>query len=386
MWKKIDRLHPIVQAFFKGNAEQMDWYKSSKTMQSAGATSRVPGVGPAREYAELIVKRCFRDPHPEIAGSVAPDSTVYHKHHIIPKALAPQYGMEMWNIVRLTLREHFEAHVLLVKMFPEELKLHQALACMSFRYQGVAGKLDWNLINESERIAGKASSKLQSYLRKKDWRDPAYVKRQSSIRSKSNRKNWAKPKYRENQTKQITKGRKERYFSSLEKVARATAAQSEKTSGAAHWRHVPVNIYNHKTGDLVAENVNLTAYCEENGLVQGHMHNTLHADRRSPSSRRNRTHAKGFFARALDDKGEVIGLVCPAVPQADHHNARRADIYRYVDGHIVARNVIISQFCRNNPFGIRLFQSALSRTANLNSQSGEKRRLHKGFYARYRDD
>tara|TARA_R110002072_G_scaffold130234_2_gene269133 strand:- start:4641 stop:5801 length:1161 start_codon:yes stop_codon:yes gene_type:complete len=384
MWNTIDRLHPIIQAFFKGTAEQLDWDNPLENTRAAGAAQRVPEEGPAQEYAELIIKRYLRDPHPQVKGSVGPDSIVYQKHHIIPKALAPRWEKKKWNIVRLTMREHFEAHVLLVEMFPGELKFRQALSFMSRRYRDQTGKLNWELIYESERISNEAASKLQSHLRKENWKNPIYARRQSAKRSAINRQNWKDSEFREARSKAIKNGREKHFYSDPKKVSRATAAQSEKTSGAAHWRHVPVNIYNHETGELVVENVNLSAYCKENGLVQGHMHNTLHADRRRPSSRRNRTHAKGFFARALDDKGEVIGLVCPAVPQRNHHNARRADIYRYADGHIVAKNVIISQFCRNNPFGIRFCQSALSRTANLNSQIGEQRRHHKGFYARYR--
>lgn len=38
-------------------------------------------------------------------------------HHILPKSLFPEYDKEGWNLVQLTARQHFIAHVLLAKAF-----------------------------------------------------------------------------------------------------------------------------------------------------------------------------------------------------------------------------------------------------------------------------
>lgn len=38
-------------------------------------------------------------------------------HHILPKSLFPEYAKDEWNLVRLTARQHFIAHVLLAKAF-----------------------------------------------------------------------------------------------------------------------------------------------------------------------------------------------------------------------------------------------------------------------------
>ena len=61
----------------------------------------------------------------------------YEAHHIIPKCLGGIGKVGQWkthpNIVLLTAKEHFIAHKLLVKIYPENNKLWDALACMVFR-------------------------------------------------------------------------------------------------------------------------------------------------------------------------------------------------------------------------------------------------------------
>lgn len=52
----------------------------------------------------------------------------YEKHHIFPKCLGGSDEIE--NIVKLTPREHFVAHQLLVKIYPNNDKLIYALALM----------------------------------------------------------------------------------------------------------------------------------------------------------------------------------------------------------------------------------------------------------------
>ena len=50
------------------------------------------------------------------------------KHHIIPRCLGGKDDEE--NLVRLTPKEHFLAHLLLTKMYPDNAKLKYALWCM----------------------------------------------------------------------------------------------------------------------------------------------------------------------------------------------------------------------------------------------------------------
>lgn len=59
-------------------------------------------------YTDLI---CYRVQHPSAKGE---------KHHILPRCMG---GWEDGNLVRLSAREHFIAHALLARAFPEDSKI-----------------------------------------------------------------------------------------------------------------------------------------------------------------------------------------------------------------------------------------------------------------------
>jgi len=339
-------------------------------------------------YARDIVDRKYLNPHPTPTEGAEAEAQVYHNHHILPKSLYPEFAKKRWNFVRLSLEEHFHAHVLLAKMMHEQVAMHQALYVMTLRYPIHDPAFDWAQAEESERKANAAASLLQSKLRAQDWQTPEYAQKISQSMSLTNLAKWQDEEYRHTQTAAIKKGRQEKFYANPEAVMRATKAQSEKTSGERHWRFQPVNIYRHDSGALVAEHVCLSDFCKKHNLNQPHMQLSISADRSRPSGRGNRAHSKGYFARAVDEHGKVIGEVGPAVPQPEHHHARPADIYRASDNVCVARGVIIRQFCQRNELGIRFSQSALSRTAlaDLSKPSTTKNPCaHKGYYARYHD-
>lgn len=56
-------------------------------------------------------------------------SNYYESHHILPRSLGG--GNEKSNLVLLTAREHYLAHRLLVKMYPDSYKMKFALLMMS---------------------------------------------------------------------------------------------------------------------------------------------------------------------------------------------------------------------------------------------------------------
>ena len=66
------------------------------------------------------------------------DGAYYERHHIIPKCLGGEGKTSQWrthsNIVLLTAREHFLAHLLLVEIYPKEYKLKHAAWQMVFRH------------------------------------------------------------------------------------------------------------------------------------------------------------------------------------------------------------------------------------------------------------
>lgn len=74
----------------------------------------------AKVYDELIKKRVTTD---------VPDGIYSELHHIWPRSLSG--GNEPENLVRLTAKEHFVAHHLLTKIFPDSREMAFAFAYMS---------------------------------------------------------------------------------------------------------------------------------------------------------------------------------------------------------------------------------------------------------------
>ena len=60
----------------------------------------------------------FQSYYKHIITSTADESQYTERHHILPKAIFPEYKSESWNIVKLSAKDHFLAHYLLFKMFP----------------------------------------------------------------------------------------------------------------------------------------------------------------------------------------------------------------------------------------------------------------------------
>lgn len=56
-------------------------------------------------YMEIVSKEC--------------DDEYTEKHHILPRCLFPEYDKCEWNLVKLSARKHFIAHMLLFRMFKE---------------------------------------------------------------------------------------------------------------------------------------------------------------------------------------------------------------------------------------------------------------------------
>ena len=59
-------------------------------------------------YMELVSKDCNDD--------------YVERHHILPKSLYPEFTKCKWNIVKLSARKHFIAHMLLYRMFEHNTK------------------------------------------------------------------------------------------------------------------------------------------------------------------------------------------------------------------------------------------------------------------------
>lgn len=59
-----------------------------------------------------------------------------HRHHILPRSLFPEFIKEDWNLVLLTEREHYIAHLLLHKSLPYSHEMRYAIWCMAITSKG----------------------------------------------------------------------------------------------------------------------------------------------------------------------------------------------------------------------------------------------------------
>lgn len=96
-------------------------------------------------------------------------STGYERHHIVPKSLVPEYAADKDNIVRLTYREHFICHALLVRMLiNKEHRSKMAYALWRLLHKR---KHDGGIVNSVQyEMARSAYSAAMTEL----WKDPTY--------------------------------------------------------------------------------------------------------------------------------------------------------------------------------------------------------------------
>lgn len=80
------------------------------------------------------------------------DSTIHHKHHIVPKCIGG--NNEQSNIVILTHREHFVAHKLLTKIYPDNIKLKFAWSAMCNLHGIYFNKNSRDYLNNIKSISG----------------------------------------------------------------------------------------------------------------------------------------------------------------------------------------------------------------------------------------
>lgn len=123
------------------------------------------------------------------ANSRCKDSNLYYeKHHILPKSLGGTN--DKTNLCLLTLKEHFFAHLLLVKIYPKSIEMQYAL---------------WNMCNvnpkKSKKRRYRPSSRTYEQIRKeymdicKGKNHPLYGRKQSKKQIENARKGKYKKVY-----------------------------------------------------------------------------------------------------------------------------------------------------------------------------------------------
>lgn len=75
------------------------------------------------DYEKVYFNICQR-------GKTSRDLDYFERHHIIPRCIGG--GDEETNLTKLTAREHYIAHHLLIKIYPMEIKLVCAFGAMGF--------------------------------------------------------------------------------------------------------------------------------------------------------------------------------------------------------------------------------------------------------------
>ena len=127
------------------------------------------------------------------------------KHHIKPRCLGGDNSDE--NLVRLTPREHFIAHILLAKAYPENKALTNAIIIMK------AGREDYGYINA--RLYNTMRTKYGEELKGRKLSDE--TKRKLSEANKGKQLGVPKPEGFGEKVSQASRGKPKEYMSKLNK-------------------------------------------------------------------------------------------------------------------------------------------------------------------------
>lgn len=109
-------------------------------------------------------------------------------HHVVPRCLGGTDDID--NLVRLTAREHFVAHRLLAKIYPDSKELTLALVLM-IRGRGRDNKIVSS--REFYRLKEISSKTLSSYMTSSLlhlWKTESYRSRMQGVLTKSNSERW----------------------------------------------------------------------------------------------------------------------------------------------------------------------------------------------------
>lgn len=135
------------------------------------------------KHYEALIKKAQNSP--------LSTAVYYETHHIIPKCLGG--SNETCNLVKLTAKEHFFAHLLLTKIHPEEGKIHTAFWFMC--NQRGRGRQVNRVSPSSRQYAAAKKAFIQQVRREKTGvKNPG-----QSLRMKQNNPNY-KPGVKEKQS------------------------------------------------------------------------------------------------------------------------------------------------------------------------------------------
>lgn len=262
-----------------------------------------------------------------------PHGDIYtEKHHILPQCLYPEHATEKSNIIRLSAREHFIAHLLLYKAFPTSRKLTFAFFAMTSQksanqqrdytinstiYRTVKEKVrPLQVENGSLALAGKVISKntisgLIEVVSKPDFdlHDHLIGHARGVTRTFTEEHKAAMRKPHRSVPK--TEAHKAA-ISASHKGKTHTPETCEKLSSACHFTKKWIITFPDGHEETIT---NLNKFCNDHGFSQGNMCKTLDG---------KRTH-KGFRVRRPEEMPEIISWFNSCNPP-DHQRLQYYDL------------------------------------------------------------
>jgi hypothetical protein len=125
--------------------------------------------------------------------NIVSDNVYYERHHIIPRCVGGEDIED--NIVILTAREHYIAHQLLIKMYPNEKKLIYAANMMTVhdsdnrscnrRYEWLRRKFSENHPCKTSKTKDKISRTLSSYYATEEYKSIVDNRRKSKLETRT---------------------------------------------------------------------------------------------------------------------------------------------------------------------------------------------------------
>lgn len=210
-----------------------------------------------------------------------------------------KYGEPEIQVIEgdLSEAEAFELEEFVIaEMIDSGYELRDTLINLSLGGEGASGHVH---SEEDKKLIGEAA--------KRNWEDPEY--REKAIRTMKAAQATEKVKKRKSEIL------KTRWKEDEEFRQKATETSKNIWKNPVHVENMRnrmigsnnpsarlANIYNYKTGELVAEGVVSAEWARQNGLQRPKLQVTVKADRSKPSTKDNPHHHKGYYMEYVDGK------------------------------------------------------------------------------------
>lgn len=201
------------------------------------------------------------------------------KHHYIPKSIIKNN-----DLVFLSYREHYIAHLLLVKCVKDAYKIKMLLALTAMKLK-VTRVASFN--SRLFEILKNNANKARSDKMKNKPRSNATIEklRAANLGKKASKK-----------TKYLMSIKQKERFANMTKEEMEVFRQ--KRSGENNGRAKKANIYNIK-GELLASDVVISVWASENGYNNSSLCKTAKFDQSKPKSSSNMFSVRGIYARYI---------------------------------------------------------------------------------------